>query len=638
MEFMIDLKPLFSNPGVRRLLFALAIILPFEVLSLLGRHVPAWIEWPLFGGMIVLFGRGVLLHGLKSLFRFNFSDINLLMTIAIVGALYLGELEEAAIIVTLFALGETLEEFGMQRSRAALESLIERAPKTARLKGRDERIPVDAVSVGDVIEIRPGDVIPLDGEVLAGTSLVEEAAITGEPLPRSKDIGSAVYAGTLNTQGYLEVRVTKAASDSTLARIIALTEEAAEKKASSQRFIERFARYYTPAVILGAFALVAVPVGIMGASLAHWLPQALSLLIIACPCALVISTPIAVFSAIGNASHQGVLIKGGQFLEALGRVRAISFDKTRTLTKGAPVVSDVRAFGGYTTEEVLSCSAGLEVFSEHPIAQSIVDKAAEHALEAHPFEEFQSVPGKGVKGQCTICTDPHHCLGSMRFVEEEHHIPGEVADAVRELEEEGKTVIVISDSVRVKGVIGVSDAVREESGPMIAELRSLGIEPVMLTGDNRSSAQHVGNLVGITEIQSGLLPEDKVHAMQVLTERYGVIGMVGDGINDAPALAAASVGIGMGAAGSDLALENADIALLNDRLDRIPWLIRLGRRCVRTIRFNVVAAVMVKALFMILAVSGLSNLALAIFADVGMTVIVILNSLRLFSFAPVLPE
>lgn len=629
---MPDLKPLLANEKIRQLLIVLGIVVPLEIWSLLGRHLPLWFEWPLFIGIIALVGRGVLLHGFKSLLRFNFSDINLLMSIAIVGALYLGELEEAAIIVTLFALGETLEEYGIERSRSALASLMERAPKMARLKGREEREPIETITIGDIMEIRPGDVIPLDGEVIAGTSLVEEATITGEPLPKSKDVGNVVYAGTLNTQGYIEVRVTKTVRDTTLARIIALTEEAAEKKAASQRFIERFAGYYTPAVILGALGLVIIPVGISGAPLMAWLPQALSLLIIACPCALVISTPIAVFSAIGNASHQGVVIKGGQFLESLGRLNAIAFDKTRTLTKGSPTVSDVKSFNGHTKEEVLSCAAGLEVFSEHPIAQSIVDKAGEHSLDAHPFENFQAIPGKGVKGQCTVCTDPHHCLGSMRFVAEEHHVPDDVADSVKTLEDQGKTAIVISDSVQVKGVIGVSDEIREESRAMLDELRALGIEPIMLTGDNDASARHVGSQVGITTIKSGLLPDDKAREIQSLLDRYGAVGMVGDGINDAPALAVASVGIGMGAVGSDLALENADVALLNDRLDLIPFLVRLGRRTVQTIRLNILAAVSVKALFMGLAIAGQSNLALAIFADVGMTVIVILNSLRLFHF------
>lgn len=629
---MLDLKPLLANEKIRQLLIVLGIVVPLEIWSLLGRHLPLWFEWPLFIGIIALVGRGVLLHGFKSLLRFNFSDINLLMSIAIVGALYLGELEEAAIIVTLFALGETLEEYGIERSRSALASLMEQAPKMARLKGREEREPIETIAIGSIIEVRPGDVIPLDGDVIAGTSLVEEATITGEPLPKSKDVGSVVYAGTLNTQGYIEVRVTKTAGDTTLARIIALTEEAAGKKAASQRFIERFAGYYTPAVILGALGLVIIPVGIFGAPLMAWLPQALSLLIIACPCALVISTPIAVFSAIGNASHQGVVIKGGQFLESLGRLKAIAFDKTRTLTKGRPTVSDVRAFNGYTKEEVLSCAAGLEVFSEHPIAQSIVDKADEHSLDAHPFESFQAVPGKGVKGQCTVCTDPHHCLGSMRFIAEEHHVPDDVAGSVKTLEDQGKTAIVISDSVQVKGVIGVTDEIREQSRAMLDELRALGVESIMLTGDNDASARHVGSQVGITTIRSGLLPDDKAREIQSLLDRYGAVGMVGDGVNDAPALAAAAVGIGMGAVGSDLALENADVALLNDRLDLIPFLVRLGRRTVQTIRLNILAAVSVKALFMGLAIAGQSNLALAIFADVGMTVIVILNSLRLFHF------
>ncbi|MCE5201706.1 MAG: cadmium-translocating P-type ATPase [Synergistaceae bacterium] len=628
----MDIKPLLENSKIRHLLIALAVIIPFEIGALFGKNLPDWIEWPLFLGIIVLFGRNVLLHGLRSLFRFNFSDINLLMTIAIGGALYLGKLEEAAIIVTLFAFGETLEDFGMKRSRTAIEALMARAPKTAWIKGREERVPVELVSIGEVIEIRPGDAIPLDGDVIAGTSLVEEATITGEPLPKTKNVGDAVYAGTLNTQGYIEVRVTKAVDDTTLARIIILTEEAAQQKAASQRFIEQFAKYYTPAIILGSLALYAIPVWLFGGAPELWLSQALSLLIIACPCALIISTPIAVFSSIGNASRKGVLIKGGQFLEALGRMKAIAFDKTRTLTKGSPVVSDVRAFNGYTVEEALACAAGLEVFSEHPIAQSIVDKAAKQSLEAHPFENFQATPGKGVKGQCTICTDPHHCLGSMRFVAEEHYVPEEVASTVLELEKQGKTAIVISDSIHVKGVIGVTDDIRIESRQMVDSLRELGIEPFMLTGDNEISAKHVGSLVGITEIKAGLLPDDKAREMQSMTRRYGTVGMVGDGINDAPSLAAASVGIGMGTAGSDLALENADIALLNDRLDRIPFLVRLGRRCVQTIRFNIVAAIAVKALFMALAISGYSNLALAIFADVGMTVIVILNSLRLFNF------
>ncbi|HMK43988.1 MAG TPA: cation-translocating P-type ATPase [Dissulfurispiraceae bacterium] len=634
---MSDFRLLFAERKFRHLVFSLAIVLPLEILSLSGMHLEPLVRWSVIIGILALLGRGLLLHGIRSLVRFDFSDINLLMTIAVAGALYLGELEEAAVIVTLFSLGEALEEFGLQRSRAALESLIQRVPQTAKLKGDTERTAVERITVGDVIEIRPGEVIPLDGAVIAGTSLVEEATITGEPLPKSKDPGDSVYAGTMNTQGYLEVRVAKTQSDTTLARIIALTEEAAEKKASTQRFIERFAKYYTPAVVFGAAALVVLPVVLFGEPLAHWLPQALSLLIISCPCALVISTPIVVFSAIGNASRHGIVVKGGRFVEALGTMRAIAFDKTRTLTVGRPVVSDVRAFGTFRKEEVLACAAGLEVFSEHPIAQSIVDKSEEHALAPHPFEEFQAVPGKGVKGVCTICTDPNHCLGSMKYVAGEHHVPDDVAAVVRELESHGKTVVVISDSVRVKGVIGVTDSIREESRSVLDEVRSLGVQTFMLTGDNASAGRYVADLLGIRDVKAGLLPQDKALEMQELITRFGTVGMVGDGVNDAPALAAASVGIGMGAAGSDLALENSDIALMHDRLDRIPFLINLGRRCLGTIRFNITAAIAVKALFLGLAVSGLSNLALAIFADVGVTVLVILNGLRLYHEAEVNP-
>ncbi len=625
-------KSFWRNRKFQFLLGALALVIPFEILSLFSLHLPVYIELPLFLGIIAWFGWGVFRNAFEGLLKLNFSNINLLMTIAVIGAFAIREWEEAVIIVVLFSLGEALEAYGVQRSRSALQQLVASTPKTAQLKGSTDRVSVEDVKPGEIIVVSSGDQIPLDGEIVQGRSLVDEATITGEPLPRSKDIGDTVYAGTFNNDGYLEIRVTKAAKDTTLAKIIHLTYESAEKKASSQKFIEKFSKYYTPAVMFGAVLLVLIPVFIFGKPFTPWFTQALTLLVISCPCALVISTPVAVFSAIGNATQRGILIKGGQFIEAMGKIKAIAFDKTRTLTKGEPIVSDVVAFNGYSKEEVLACAAGMEALSKHPVARSITTKAEDLKLDIHVFENFQSVMGKGLKGDCLVCTDKHHCLGSRKFVGEEHRLEDEVLQKVEEFEQQGKTTVVMGTQGKIKGVIGVTDEIRPESAAVIASLKRLGIQPVMLTGDNRSSAQYVAQKVGIQEVMAELLPEDKVQALRKLIEEHAEVAMIGDGVNDAAALASASVGIAMGAISSDIAMESADIALMNVNLSLLPFLVGLGRACKRTIQVNIGAAVAVKVLFIGLALTGISNLALAIFADVGMTVLVILNSLRLYKF------
>ncbi len=624
---------LFAQRKFLLLLGALAVIVPFEMLSLLSVHLAPWIEIPLFLTLLVVFGHTVFRSGLRSLLRLNFSDINLLMTIAVVGAAFLREFEEAVIIVVLFALGEALEQFGVQRSKQALEELVAKTPKTALLKGRDTRVPIEEVEAGAMMVVKPGDLIPLDGDVVEGASLVDEAAITGEPLPKSKNVGDGVFAGTQNGQGYIEVKVTKTAKDTTLAKIIDLTYQSAEKKSESQKFVELFSRYYTPAVILTALLLASVPVAVFGQPFRPWFTQALTVLLISCPCALVISTPIAVFSAIGNATRRGILIKGGKFIEEMGKIRAIALDKTRTLTRGEPVVSDIVPFNGFSEEDVLACAGGLEVFSEHPIAKSILQRAKERNLTLHSHSGFEAVMGKGVKGECTVCTDAHHCMGSLKFVTEEHAAGEDVMRKANEFERQGKTTIVISDRRRVKGVIGVTDEIRPESKAFVGQLRDLGIEPVILTGDNKMSAWFVAEQVGIRDVQANLLPDGKVRELRTLLRKHTHVAMVGDGVNDAPALTTASVGIAMGAIGSDLAIENADIALMTSNLTAIPFLVRLGKKASRTIRINIAVAVGVKVLFLVLALVGQSNLALAIFADVGVTVLVVLNSLRLFSFA-----
>lgn len=625
-------KELYQNTKFRYLLWAFLIVLPFEILSFFSIHLPKIIEIPLFITLILIFGRNVFKGGLQSLFHLRFSDMNLLMTIAIFGALYLQEWEEAVIIVVLFALGNTLEDFGIERSQSALETLVDNTPKTAQVKDELSKTPVKEIQIGEIIIIKPGDQIPLDGKVTEGSSLVDESTITGEPLPKSKYVGDQVYAGTINGTGYLEVKVLKLAEDSTLSKIIELTYSSAEKKSHSQKFIEKFASYYTPIVISVSFLLVLIPVAFLGQSFTPWFTQALTLLIIACPCALVISTPITIFSAIGNATKRGVLIKGGRYIEELGKIKAIAFDKTRTLTKGESIVSDIIPFNGFSEKEVLACASGIESFSEHPLAQSVIKEAKKHGLDPHKFTNFEAISGKGLKGDCLICTDKHHCLGNLKFITQEHSVEKQVIQQVELLEKQGKTAVIMSDNKKVAGVIGITDEIRTETKATIQALRQLNIEPIILTGDNISSASFVAEKIGIKKFEAGLLPEQKVAELSKLISKYNHVGMVGDGVNDAPSLATASVGIVMGAIGSDIAIENADVALMTNNLSHIPFLVELGKKSVQTIQVNTAAAISVKFLFLLLALIGKSNLAFAIFADVGVTILVILNSLQLFQF------
>lgn len=627
------ISELLKDTKFKRLAITLLLVIPFEFLSLFSVHLPRFIEIPLFGAIIFFFGREVIINGIKSLFRLNFSNINLLMTVATFGALYLGELEEAVIIIILFAVSEALEEFGITRSQNALEELVQKTPKVALIKGQQEKTPIEQISIGDIVVVKPGDYIPLDGVVVEGESLVDESSITGEPLPKNKYKNELVFAGTLNSQGYLEIKVTKIAKDSTLAKIVDLTFASAERKSQAAKFIEKFAAYYTPAVLLVSLLLVVIPVFVFGQPFDKWFMQALTLLLIACPCALVISTPITIFSAIGNATKRGILIKGGQYLEEMGRIKAIAFDKTRTLTKGEPVVSDVIPFNGFSKEELLACVAGAEAFSEHPVAKSIVDSANQVAEDNHAYTNFKAILGKGISGECLVCIDKHHCIGTLRFVMEEHKVDQRVVDTVERFEKEGRTAIVISDAKKIKGVIGIVDEVRPESAEVIRDLHKLGMKAAMLTGDNPSAANYVAKQVGIDEVHAKLLPDEKVKQLSNLVSKYKDVAMVGDGVNDAPSLATSSVGIAMGAIGSEVAVESADIALMNNNLKLIPFLVSLGRASVQTIRFNTASAIGVKLLFLVLALSGKSSLALAIFADVGMTMIVVANSLRLFSFS-----
>lgn len=635
---------LWQDTKFRWMIASVALVGVFEFLSLaridvfrylVGERYSHPVAALFFAAIILAIGWRTLWSGLKALSKLNFKSINLLMTIAVVGAFYLGEYPEAAVVVVLFTLGETLEKFGIATSKSALQALVDRSPKTAAIKrsdGQADIVPLADVNLGDILILKPSDMIAMDAEVVSGASSVDESTITGEPLPKDKHTGDMLFAGTLNLQGYLEAKVTKLAKDSTLTKIIETTFAATKTKAETQKFIETFAGYYTPAIMLIAVLLVAVPTIILGLPFNPWFEQAITILVIACPCALVISTPISIYASIGNASARGVLIKGGKYIEAIGQVKAIAMDKTRTLTYGKPKVTDVIPFGDTTREHLLACAAGIETYSEHPLAQAIVDAAKFEKIEIHGVENFQAVMGKGAKANCVVCYDTHHCIGKLPFITEEHAVQEEVVAKVGALQLEGKTSIVVSNNGGVEGIIALTDELKPESKQTVTALRDLGIATVMLTGDNHAPAEAVAALVGITEVKAEMLPEHKADAIRELIQEHGAVAMVGDGVNDAPALALSNVGIAMGAAGSDTAIEAASIAILNDRLELIPYLVRLGRKTISTIRLNTAAAVLTKLVFVVLAILGVSSLAMAIFADVGVTVLVILNSLRLLKF------
>jgi Zn2+/Cd2+-exporting ATPase len=553
-------------------------------------------------------------------------DMNVLMTLAAVGAVGIGAYAEGAWVLVLFAVGTTLETYAFDRSRRSVTELMDLAPQQARVVGDDgsERVmPVEEVTVGTQFVVRPGERIALDGEVVAGASSVDEAPITGESVPVDKQAGSAVFAGTLNAQGALTVRVTKAAEDSTLARVAALVEEAQGSRAPSERFVDRFARVYTPLVFAAALAVVVVPVA-LGGDLDTWLYRALALLIVACPCSLVISIPVAVVSAVGRAARDGVLIKGGQALEDLARIRTVAIDKTGTLTDGRPQLSHVVALDGLSEDQALAVAAAVERRSEHPLAQALVAAARERGLDIAEPDAFQALPGRGVIARVG---GRELWAGGPRLAAE--HL-NETPDEARSLEDHGQTATVLGEKNRALAIFGLADRPRPEAPAALAALRRAGIERVvMLTGDNERVAASVSEEVGADEYRAGLLPEDKLRAVEQLTRDHGPVAMVGDGINDAPALASASVGIAMGAAGTDAAIQSADVALMSDDLTRLPDAVTGARQATRVMRQNVIASLAIKAIFVVLAPLGLVTLVMAVAADMGMSLLVTLNGLRL---------
>ncbi len=564
-------------------------------------------------------------------------DINVLMIIAVAGALVLGEWFEAAAVVWLFGVAQWLEARSMERARHAIRSLMTQTPTSATLRRGTMfvQVPVADVRVGDIVVVRPGERVPVDGVVIDGESAVDQSPVTGESFPAEKAPGDEVFSGTINGTSALEVEASRVADDSTLARIIHLVEHAQSQRAPVQTFVDRFARRYTPAVVaLAVFVAVVPPLLMIGAGASGWTDafgvwsyRALALLVVACPCALVISTPVAFVSALTAAARQGVLIKGGAHLERLGTIKCVAFDKTGTLTHGRITVTDVLGVGGTTSDDVLAVAAALESRSEHPIGRAIVNRARDEGLDVSPGGAFRALPGLGA--EATVAEAPA-LVGSHRLFEDRQLCTPALHACVEELESRGATPVLVSHAGAPLGAIGLSDEMRNDGKDAVEGLRGHGVTRVaLLTGDLPARARAALAGAGLDEAHAEMMPGDKVRAIARLREAYGPVAMVGDGINDAPALAAADVGIAMGIAGTDVALETADVVLMSDDLTKLPYALRLGRATRRNIRQNVTIALSLKVAFVVLAAAGVATMWMAIVADTGASLLVTANSVRL---------
>lgn len=581
-----------------------------------------------FIAAIVIGGYNLFIIGLKNLSKLQF-DMKTLMTIAIIGAAIIGEWAEGAVVVFLFALSEALESYSMDKARQSIKSLMDIAPKKATIRRGSSILEVDVedVQINDILIIKPGQKIAMDGEVIKGQSSINQAAITGESIPVYKSPGDEVFAGTMNEEGSLEVRVTKRVADTTIAKIIHLVEEAQAERAPSQQFVDKFAKYYTPTIMAIALLIAITPPILFGASWSEWVYSGLAVLVVGCPCALVVSTPVAIVTAIGNAARNGVLIKGGIHLEETGQLRAIALDKTGTLTRGEPEVTDVIPFTDIDVKEVLSVARAIEEFSQHPLASAITREAIRLQATAYEGDHFTSITGKGAKADVQ---GVEYFIGSPSLFESLTAISPEIKNKIVRLQAEGKTVMLLGTKTSIDGLIAVADQVRNSSRSIIQKLHQLGIKhTIMLTGDNEITGKAIGSSLGLTSTKAELLPQDKLTEIKKLKDKFRKVAMVGDGVNDAPALATANVGIAMGGAGTDAALETADIVLMADDLEKLPYTISLSRRTLTIIKQNISFALALKVVALLLVIPGWLTLWIAIFADMGATLLVVLNSMRL---------
>lgn len=577
---------------------------------------------------INLFKKGLIALRTKAM------NINSLMLIAVTGAFFIGAWPEAAMVTVLFALAERIERYSLDKARLAIRSLMQIAPEKALVKqenGAWEFQMVELVTIGSIVKVKPGERIPLDGEVVLGQSTVNQAPVTGESMPITKKIGDDVFAGTLNEHGSFEIKVTKMSGDTLLAKIGKAIEQAQSERAPTERFVDQFSRYYTPIMVLIAVIIAIVPPLLLGDPFYNWIYKALTLLVIACPCALVISTPVTIVSGLAAAAKKGLLIKGGNYLENGYKLKMIALDKTGTLTEGKPKVTNFITYDSSLDEEyLLLLTASLDSHSEHPVAHALMTYWKEKQPESHliDVEEFSALPGRGVKGRIN---QELFYVGNHQLAEDNHVCNVEVEKLLRQLEEEGKTTVILSSSTKVLAIFAVADTLRHTSKNAIEQLHRQGIKTTMLTGDNAITAQAIAKLVGIDEIKANILPTDKMDAIENLLQHYKFVGMVGDGINDAPALAKASISFAMGK-GTDTALETADVALMNDDLTRLPLYIDLSHKTVSILRQNISLSIAIKGIFFVLALGGVATLWMAVFADMGASLIVVANGLRLLHY------
>ncbi|MEW9680687.1 heavy metal translocating P-type ATPase [Pseudomonas sp. TE50-2] len=589
---------------------------------------PEWVVALVALLAIALAGPSTYKKGWISLRHLNL-NINALMSIAVTGAALIGQWPEAAMVMVLFTLAERVEARSLDRARNAIKGLIDLTPERATVQQADgswREVPVKGVELGAVVRVRPGERIGLDGEVIAGNSAINQAPITGESLPVDKTVGDAVYAGTINEAGSVDYRVTAKAGNTTLARIIHAVEEAQNSRAPTQRFVDQFARIYTPAVFFLALAIAVVPPLFMAGVWTEWIYRALVLLVVACPCALVISTPVSIVSGLTAATRKGILVKGGVYLEQGAKLSFVALDKTGTLTHGKPVQTDYRAWAPHSGDDPQVLAASLAARSDHPVSQAIVKAASALSLTLSEVERFEALPGRGVKGSID---NQMHYLGNQRLLDELGLGTPELIDAMDTLEREGKTVVALCASNSVLAIFGVADTIKPSSQAAIDELHELGIKTTMLSGDNPHTAEAIGRQVGIDQARGNLLPADKLNVIGELQGAGHVVGMVGDGINDAPALAKSQIGFAMGAAGTGTAIETADVALMDDDLRKIPAFVRLSRDTSIILKQNIFFALGIKAAFLLLTLFGFATLWMAVFADVGVSLLVVLNGLRL---------
>ena len=574
---------------------------------------------------IALSGLDTYRNGLRSLRRGRLT-ITALMSVAATGAFLIGAWAEAAMVMALFAIAERIEARSLDRARSAIQSLMAMAPNMAQMRQADgawTTVAAADVPLGAIVRVRPGERIPLDGVVTAGASAVNQAPITGESIPVDKGTGDPVFAGTVNTTAELQARTTATADDTTLAHIIHAVETAQNTRAPTQRFVDRFAGVYTPAVFATALAVAVLPVWLLDWSWLQAIYRALVLLVIACPCALVISTPVTVVSALARAAQRGILIKGGVHLERARGLKVIAFDKTGTVTEGTPRLVESAPLGGADAPALFALAAGLASRSDHPVSQAIASGLQRDGV---PVVDFEALPGRGVQG---TVDGRRYLLGNHRLMRDHGLCPPDLETRLRAHEDQGRTVTLLSSRETPLALFAVADTLRHGARAAVTELRALGVTPVMLSGDNASTVRSIAATAGIEDARGELLPNDKLEAIGGLRRRYGMTAMAGDGINDAPALAAADIGIAMGGAGTDTAMEAADIVIMNDDLGRIAETIRLSRRTHAALWQNIILALGIKAVFLALAVTGSATLWMAVFADMGASLLVVANGLRL---------